>query len=432
MTNSEVLLSVLLVVSILSLIAVAYLIFRPPTALSEKLRRALEEDLRKGREEAGAGARSLREEVTSSLASLGKNLTESAKSQQEQLTGLADSNAKALDRVRTTVDERVKELQQENVKKLDEMRKTVDEKLQSTLETRLGEAFKMVSTQLETVSKGLGEMKSLAQDVGQLQQVLTNVKTRGTFAEVQLGSILEEFLAPGQFDENIATKKGSNARVEYAVRFPGPSEDSHVWFPIDAKFPLEDYQRLQEAAARGDVKAAKQAADALASRLKAEAKKIKDKYLDPPNTTEFAMMYLATEGLYAEALRQPGLAETIRAESRVVIAGPTNTAAMLSSFRMGFKTLAIEKRSSEVWEVLSAVKTEFGKFGEVLQRLEKQLGTASNTIKQAKTRTNVMSKKLAGVEKMPETESSRLLSGSLGDDLGIDDDEEEEFEVDEF
>jgi DNA recombination protein RmuC len=420
--NEAVLIWGVLLLALVNLGLLLILFFRPPSALSTGIRRAVEEDLRKGRDEAAGSARSLREEVTGGITTLSDSLTNALTNasalQQEQITGFAtqlkeltESNTQALEQIRVTLDTRVKELQGENEKRLEEMRKTVDEKLQGTLEKRLGESFKLVSERLEAVQRGLGEMQSLATGVGDLKRVLTNVKSRGTWAEVQLRTILEQFLAPGQFETNVATKEGSSEVVEFAVRLPGrPGDpDSRVWLPIDSKFPQEDYLRLQEAAEQGDSEAVQKAIDALGRTLKTEAQKIQQKYLDPPGTTDFAIMFLATEGLYAEALRQPDLVHTLQEQFRIVIAGPTTLAAILSSLRMGFQTLAIEKRASEVWEVLGAVKTEFGKFGDVLTKVKRQLRTASRTIDEAQTRTRVMEKRLRSVEQLPEAEAGPLL-----------------------
>lgn len=429
---TEVLLWVVLIASVLNLSALLFLLFRPPARLSQGIRAAVEDDLRKGREESASAARNLREEVTTGLASLtdslSNTLANSGKGQQERLTAfstqlkeLSDSNNRSLDQIRSTLDTRVRQLQEENEKKLEEMRKTVDEKLQGTLEKRLGESFKLVSERLEAVQRGLGEMQNLATGVGDLKRVLTNVKSRGTWAEVQLGAILEQFLTPAQYDKNVATKESSSERVEFAVRLPGRPQDpeSSVWLPIDSKFPQEDYLRLQEAADLGDGDGVQKAADALARTVRMEAKKIQEKYLDPPGTTDFGIMFLATEGLYAEILRQPGLAQSLQRESRIVIAGPTNLAAILSSLRMGFQTLAIEKRASEVWEVLGAVKTEFGKFGTVLGKVKSHLQTASNTIEKAEVRTRAMERRLQSVEQLPEADTDAVLQipeGGLGDD----------------
>ena len=419
---SEVVVWGILVLCLLNAGAILLLLLRPPPSLTKGIRNAVEEDLRKGREESAGAARSLREEVTTGLSGLGENLSitlaNSGKVQQDQLTGfgtqlrqLTESNNRALEQIRTTLDTRVKQLQEENEKKLEEMRKTVDEKLQGTLEKRLGESFKLVSDRLEAVQRGLGEMQSLATGVGDLKRVLTNVKSRGTWAEVQLGAILEQFLAPGQFQKNVQTKRGSPETVEFAVRLPGRLSDpeSAVWLPIDSKFPQEDYLRLQEASEAGDLDGVQKAADALGRTLRMEAQKIHEKYLDPPGTTDFGIMFLATEGLYAEALRQPELVPQLQERFRIVVAGPTTLAAILSSLRMGFQTLAIEKRASEVWEVLGAVKTEFGKFGDVLGKVKRQLGTASRTIDEAETRTRAMERKLRSVQELPDEEADDLL-----------------------
>ncbi len=419
---SEVVVWGILVLALLNTGAILLLILRPPSSLTSGIRKAVDEDLRKGREESAGAARSLREEVSTGLTGLGENLSNtlanSGRVQQEQLTGfstqlreLTESNNRALEQIRITLDTRVKQLQEENEKKLEEMRKTVDEKLQGTLEKRLGESFKLVSERLEAVQRGLGEMQNLATGVGDLKRVLTNVKSRGTWAEVQLGAILEQFLAPGQYQKNVQTKKGSLETVEFAVRLPGrPGEpESSVWLPIDSKFPQEDYLRLQEASEAGDVDGVQKASDALARTLRMEAQKIQEKYLDPPGTTDFGIMFLATEGLYAEALRQPELVPQLQERFRIVVAGPTTLAAILSSLRMGFQTLAIEKRASEVWEVLGAVKTEFGKFGDVLSKVKRQLGTATKTIDEAETRTRAMERKLRTVQELPDDDADALL-----------------------
>jgi DNA recombination protein RmuC len=289
------------------------------------------------------------------------------------------------------------------------MRATVDEKLHETLEKRLGESFKQVADRLEQVHKGLGEMQSLAVGVGDLKRVLTNVKSRGTWGEVQLGALLEQTLTREQYDTNVATKPGSRDRVEYAIRLPGRDGGAPVWLPVDSKFPVEDYERLVLAADRADPQAVEEAARALEMRLRNEARAIRDKYVDPPATTDFAILFLPTEGLFAEALRRPGLTDALQREFRVTLAGPTTLSAMLNSLQMGFRTLAIEKRSSEVWTVLGAVKTEFGRFGEVLAATKRQLQTVTNSIDAAETRTRVMEKRLKGVEALPEPEAQRLI-----------------------
>ena len=398
------------------------------------------DELRTGREEARSAAKELREEVSGGLRStsdtLSKTLESMGKVRQTQLEGmtkqlkeLSDSNQGALDRIRTTFDSRVKELQEGNEKKLDEMRKTVDEKLHDTLEKRLGESFKLVSDRLEAVHKGLGEMQHLATGVGDLKRVLTNVKARGTWAEVQLGAILEQILTPEQYEKNVQVKDDSAERVEYAVRLPGPREDpaACVWLPIDSKFPQEDYIRLQEAAERADPDAVQRAADDLARTVRAAARDIHDKYVNPPSTTDFGIMFLATEGLYAEVLRQLALVEDLQQRYRVVVAGPTTLAAILSSLRMGFQTLAIEQRAVEVWRVLGAIKTEFGKFGDVLDKVKRQLNTATRTIEETGMRSRAMRRRLRSVEQLPEAEASAILAlPTVGDEVEAEDAEVEE------
>ncbi len=356
-----------------------------------------------------------REEMTNTLVRLLGEMRESQNERQEnigkRIGELTDSNERTLGNMRDKVEERLREMQDSNEKKLEKMRETVDEKLQSTLEKRIGESFKRVSEHLEAVHKGLGEMKNLANGVGDLKKVLTNVKTRGTWGEVQLGNILEQIMTRDQYGTNVATRPGSSERVEYAIKLPGPEDDPDVcvWLPIDAKFPQEDYLRLVDASEAGDADAVNQATAALRSAVLASAKDIRDKYIDPPNTTDFAIMFLPTEGLYAEVLRQTGMVEQLQREMRIVAAGPTTLAAILSSLRMGFRTLAIKKRSSEVWQVLRAVKTEFGKFGDVLARLGKQLDTAKRTVEQTGVRTRAMEKKLRGVETLPGSDATKLL-----------------------
>jgi DNA recombination protein RmuC len=305
----------------------------------------------------------------------------------------------------------MKSLQENNEKKLDQMRQTVDEKLQSTLEKRLGESFKLVSERLEAVQRGLGDMQNLATGVGDLKRMLTNVKARGTWGEYQIGDILEQILTPDQFGKNVQPKDGTSEIVEYAIRLPGQDDSSNVWLPIDSKFPQEDYQRLVDAAEIADSDAVEQSTTALIRSIQNSAKDIADKYIEPPQTTDFAIMFLPTEGLYSEVLRQPGMVENLQQKFRVVVAGPTTLAAILNSLRMGFRTLAIEKRSSEVWTILSAVKTEFGKFGDVLLKVKKQLDTASNTIEKTGARTRAMERKLRGVEELPTDESTNLFFG---------------------
>jgi len=329
----------------------------------------------------------------------------------QQLERVQVSLLKSTDQLRGTLDERVREMQESNSKKLDEMRHTVDEKLHDTLEKRLGESFKLVSERLEAVQKGLGEMQELAGGVRDLKSVLTNVKARGTWGEVQLGALLDEVLTSSQYDRNVKTREGSDDLVEFAVRLPGPSDDpdSCMWMPIDSKFPQEDYLRLVAASDEGDQDGVLAARKELVRGIKKAAGDIAGKYLDPPRTTDFAFLFLPTEGLYAEVVREPGLVEDLQASHRVVIAGPTTLLAQLNSLRLGFRTLAIEKRSSEVWEVLGAVKSEFGKFGDVLAKVKKQLNTAANTIEQTETRTRAMERKLRSVEELPDSSAVGLL-----------------------
>jgi DNA recombination protein RmuC len=364
------------------------------------------------REEASDGLKSANDTLSKTLESVGKAQQTQLEGMTKQLKELTDSNRDALDGIRSTFDSRVKELQEANERKLDEMRKTVDEKLHDTLEKRLGESFKLVSDRLDAVHKGLGEMQHLATGVGDLKRVLANVKTRGTWAEVQLGAILEQVLTPEQYAKNVQVKEDSAERVDYAVRLPGSKEDpaACVWLPIDSKFPQEDYRRLQEAADKGDPDAVQTAADDLARTVRAGARDIQGKYVNPPSTTDFAIMFLATEGLYAEVLRQSALVEDLQQRCRVVVAGPTTLAAILSSLRMGFQTLVIEKRAAEVWAVLGAVKTEFGKFGHVLDKVKRQLSTASQTIEETGRRSRAMERKLRLVGQLPEAEASAILA----------------------
>ena len=335
----------------------------------------------------------------------------------EQLRALAEGNERRLAEVRQAVETRLAALQEGNEKKLEQMRATVDEKLHATLEQRLGESFKQVADRLEQVHKGLGEMQTLARDVGSLNRVLTNVKTRGIFGEVQLGGLLEQVFTPEQYATNVATVPGSSERVEFAVRLPGQREDGQpLWLPIDAKFPREDYERLLDAHERADAPGMEVAAKAIETRLRLEARSIREKYIAPPHTTDFAILFVPTEGLYAEALRRPGLLEALQREHKVMLAGPTTLLATLTSLQMGFRTLALEKRSAEVWEVLGAVKTEFGKFGDVLARTRKKLEEATHTIDQAQTRTNVMTRRLKSVEALPDARALQLLPSLAGEE----------------
>lgn len=329
--------------------------------------------------------------------------------QNQQLANLARLSEEKLEAVRTAVEGRLAAIQQDNNAKLEAMRATVEEKLQSTLERRLGESFKIVSDNLDKVQAAMLNMQTLAEGVGDLKRVMTNVTRRGAWGEFQLAAILEQFLSPQQYDTNVATK-GGNERVEFAVKLPGrDAERPTVWLPIDAKFPKEDYERLVAALEAGANDEAEAAARQLETRIKNNARDIREKYLNPPATTDFAIMFLPTEGLYAEVLRRRDLTESVQREHRVVIAGPTTLVALLNSLQMGFRTLAIEKRSSEVWQILAAVKTEFSKFGSALESVKRKLNTASNEIEQVGTRTRVMERKLRSVESLPESQTAELL-----------------------
>ena len=330
----------------------------------------------------------------------------------QQLQALSEQNARRLQEVRATLEQQLAQLQAANTAKLEEMRHTVDEKLQSTLEARLGERFKQVAERLEQVHRGLGEMHTLAQGVGDLKHLLSNVKTRGMFGEAQLAQLLEQVFSPEQYAAQVSTRPGSREKVDFAIRLPGRGGDgTPVWLPIDAKFPNEDYERLLDAQQRADAAGAESAAKALEQRIRLEARGMAEKYVEPPHTTDFAVLFLPTEGLYAEVLRRPGLMEALQRDHRITLAGPTTLLAMLNSLQMGFRTLALEKRSSEVWQVLGAVKTEFGKFGDVLGRLRTQTQTVLNTLDSAQTRSNVMNRALKKVEALPEDESQALLPG---------------------
>ena len=332
----------------------------------------------------------------------------------EQLKALGDANERRLAEVRQTVEGRLTLLQQGNEAKLEQMRATVDEKLHATLEQRLGESFKQVAERLEQVHQGLGEMQTLARDVGSLNRVLTNVKTRGIYGEVQLAGLLEQVFTPEQYAANVETVPGSGARVEFAIRLPGRQLGegaAPLWLPIDAKFPREDYERLLDAQDRADAPAVEAAGKAIEARLRLEARSIRDKYIAAPHTTDFAILFVPTESLYAEALRRPGLMEALQREHKITLAGPTTLLATLTSLQMGFRTLALERRSAEVWDVLGAVKTEFGKFGDVLAKTKKKLDEASNTIDQAAVRTRAMARQLRTVESLPEHRVQALLPG---------------------
>ena len=360
-------------------------------------------------------ARKSREELTLALNHFGEQ-------QQLRLAALTADNEKRMGEVRATLEAKLGAIQLDNAAKLEQMRATVDEKLQSTLETRLGQSFQLVSERLEAVQRGLGEMQNLAIGVGDLKRVLTNVKRRGILGEVQLGGLLEDLLTNEQYASNVITVPGSNERVEFAIRMPGQSDGENVYLPIDSKFPVEDYQRLLDAQDAADADAAAAAGRALEARVREEAKRIRSKYVAPPHTTDFAVLFLPTEGLYAEVLRRPGLFESLQRDHRVTVAGPTTLSALLNSLQMGFRTLAIAKRSSEVWKLLGAVKNEFGKFGLVLEKAERQLNTVSKSISDAGKKTRTIEKKLRGVESLSSEDATELLGNTLIDDTGGDTD----------
>ncbi len=387
----------------------------------QRTERAVREEVAKSREEAMGSSRHLREEISASIKVMSDSLVQSAgqraTAQKEQLDSfsqqlhrLTSSNNEQLEGLRGVLGERLQQLQVENAKKLDEMRATVDEKLQGTLEKRLGEAFKQVSERLEAVHQGLGEMQSLANGVGDLKKVLSNVKTRGTWGEIALGELLDSVLTPDQYEKNVAIKRASQERVDFAIRLPGREEEP-VWLPIDSKFPTEDYHRLVDAEEKGDLEAAELARKALEERVLSEARSIRNKYVSPPKTTDFAVLFLASEGIYAELLRRPGLVDRLQRECRVSLAGPTTLAALLTSLQMGFRTLAIEKRSSEVRKLLGAVKGQFSSFSGMLEKVNDKLLQASNTIEDASRKSRYIERRLRKVEELPVGESRALLPG---------------------
>src|SRR5574343_177041 len=377
--------------------------------LREELARGRREDAEEAfrdREERAQSSNLLSQAVTTQVGQFGTLQAERLEAFARELNRFSLGLDERFERLKLTVEGRLTAIQADNANKLEEMRRTVDEKLHATLEQRLGESFKLVSERLEQVHRGLGEMQSLAAGVGDLKRVLTNVKTRGTWGEVQLSALLEQLLTAEQFAANVATKPGSGERGDFAIRLPGKDDGAVVWLPIDAKFPIEDYQRLVDAV---EPAAIEEAAKAIETRLKNEAKSIREKYVAPPHTTDFAVLYLPIEGLYAEALRRPGLAEALQRDFRVSLAGPTTLAAMLNSLQMGFRTLAIEQRSAEVWALLGAVKSEFGKFGEALAHTRKKLDEAASSIGKPETRTRQLSRKLKEVEALPAADSEKLI-----------------------
>jgi len=400
----------------------------------ERLERSVRGDLASGRDEAGQQAKSLREEVGASLKGLSdlqkgtlegfggqiSRLTQTLEQRLDaftrQMAEMAQANETRQNELRQSVEGRLTQLQQGNEAKLEQMRQTVDEKLQGTLEKRLGESFKQVSDRLEQVHKGLGEMQTLANGVGDLKKVLSNVKTRGTWGEIQLGNLLEQVMTADQFIANATCRTGSAERVEYAIRLPGRDEgEGEVLLPIDAKFPREDYERLLEASDNADPEGVEAASKALENRVKSFAKDIRDKYINPPQTTDFAILFLPTEGLYAEVVRRPNLMDQLQRDYRVNLCGPTTLGALLNSLQMGFRTLAIQQRSSEVWEILGAVKTEFGKYGDLLDSVKKKLDEASNTIEKVSVRKRAIDRSLRKVAELPSVQTQTLLEFSTDD-----------------
>lgn len=397
----------------------------------QALQTTLDHKLEQNRQELAEGLTTASERLSNNLNDIWQVQRIQLEDMKTQLTDFSKINESSLDRIRNVMDLRVKELQDSNEKKLEDMRKTVDEKLHETLQNRLNASFATVSERLEAVQRGLGEMQNLANDVGGLQRVLTNVKVRGTWAEVQLGGLLDQILAPGQYDRNVRVKDDSGEVVEYAVRLPGTRKDlnSPLWLPIDSKFPQEDYRRVQEAADRADAEETQKAVDDLVRTIRAEAKKICERYINPPATTDFAIMFLATEGLCGEVIRQPSLVEELQRRYRVVVAGPTTLIAILNSLRMGFQTLAIEQRASEVAKILGAVKTEFGKFNLVLERVKRQLNRATRTIEESGfRRTRAIERTLRSVEQLPELETATVLQ-IPNDDMALELDELDASEI---
>lgn len=390
---------------------------QPLEQACERVERSVREEIAQNRRESANGFRQSREELTHALKGVADSLL-------RQLVGLTQITDRKLERVRETVEEKLTGLREDNARQLEQIRTTVDEKLQSSLEKRLGESFRQVSERLEQVYRGLGEMQTLASGVGDLKKVLTNVKTRGTWGEVQLGAMLEQVLTPDQYAANVATRDGGE-RVEYAIILPGRSDDGNegVWLPIDAKFPVEDYHRLLDAQEKAEAQAAEEAARQLEGRIKQEAGEICRKYLNPPQTTDFGILFLPTEGLFAEVLRRPGLTEFVQREYRVLVAGPTTLWSILNSLQVGFKTLAIQKRSSEVWNLLSAVKTEWGRYGEALEKVQKKLHEASTTIEKAQTRTRAIGRRLRDVQGLPAAQARSVLAGEGGSTAGDDETE---------
>jgi DNA recombination protein RmuC len=413
----------------LNLVLLLWLLLRrPPSDASTPALEHLERELR---DEVARSGSVTRQELAQSLAAFQQTLLAQGGTLAQQAQAARESQDAALRRFADQLGEQVRALsdanerrlaalQEGNEKKLEQMRATVDEKLHATLEQRLGESFKQVAERLEQVHRGLGEMQTLARDVGSLSRVLNNVKTRGTLGEVQLAGLLEQVFTPDQYASNVETVPGSNARVDFAIKLPGRRDDgAPMWLPIDCKFPRDDYERLLEAHERADAPGIETAARAIETRLRHEARSIREKYIATPHTTDFGILFVPTEGLYAEALRRPGLFEALQREHRITLAGPTTLLATLTSLQMGFRTLALEKRSAEVWEVLGAVKNEFDKFGKVLSRVKDQTQSVLNTIGQAETRTKQMTRALKSVESLPDERAQVLLPGGIASDSDV-------------
>jgi len=385
--------------------------------VQDKTGRDIREEFRLNREETGSQAYKSRVELARSLGSFEEKFRVSTADFSKQQSVINKESIARIIEIKDSIEKHLRYIREDNNKQITEMRKTVDEKLQSTLEKRIGESFKQVSDRLELVHKGLGEMQTIATGVGDLKKVLSNVKTRGVLGEYQLGNILEEILAPGQYGKNVATKKGSQANVEYAVKLPGQDDDNEVWMPIDSKFPIESYNRLLDAYESGDTSRIDMSQKELTRTVESFAKDIHNKYIDPPHTTDFAIMFLPVESLYGEVLRHPGLFETLQRKYKITVTGPTTLSALLNSLQMGFRTLAVQKKSSEVWKVLEAVKTEFGKFEEQLDTVYSHLSKASNSLDVLKTtRTNVMIRKLKDVGTLNSLESKSVLEIASNED----------------
>lgn len=380
--------------------------------IAEVLRNEISANRREMMRVEGEGRRELAATITAFGDSVNERISRLTERQGEnferfslRLGEVIEKNDAKMERVKETVEKRLEDIRRDNGEKLEKMRETVDEKLHATLEKRLGDSFKLVSDRLDLVHRGLGEMQTLATGVGDLKKVLQNVKTRGTWGEVQLGNLLDDILTVEQYDKNVAIKKGSADRVEFAIKIPAKDDKiKTIWLPIDAKFPLEDYQSLIDASEKGEADSVERLSKALETRIKSEAKDIRDKYIDPPHTTDFGILFLPNEGLYAEVLRRPGLADNLRRDYKVVVAGPTTVAALLSSLQVGFRALAIEKRSSDVWSILAAVKKEFVTFGDILDKTHKKLEEAANTIEKASSKSRTIERKLGKVQELPAPE----------------------------